>query len=231
MQKVALISGASRGIGLAVAQELLERGYRLSLGVRRPQLLECAFPDRQQVLLHHYGARDVDSPKAWVTATLAAFGRIDVVVNSAGICKHIGLEDGSEALLEETLDINVKAPYRLLQAAFPALKVSGEGRVINLSSLSGKRVRNLNVGYQMSKHAMVALNHGVRRAGWEYGIRATAVCPGYVNTEMATSITDMPPTEMTSAADLAILIANAIALPNTTSVAELLVNCAYENLM
>lgn len=231
MQKVALISGASRGIGLAVAQELLERGYRLSLGVRRPELLECAFPDREQILLQPYEARDVDSPKAWVAATLAAFGRIDVVVNSAGICKHIGLEDGTEALLEETLEINVKAPFRLLQAAFPALKASGEGRVINLSSLSGKRVRNLNVGYQMSKHAMVALNHGVRRAGWEFGIRATAVCPGYVNTELATSISDMPPAEMTSAADLAILIANAIALPNTASVAELLVNCAYENLM
>ena len=231
MEKVALISGASRGIGLAIAQELLARGYRLSLGVRNPSALESVFPDRSRVLLQAYEARDLHAPTAWVAATLAAFGRIDVVVNSAGICKHIGLEDGSDALLEETLDINVKAPYRLLQAAFPALKVSGQGRVINLSSLSGKRVRNLNIGYQMSKHAMVALNHGVRRAGWEYGIRATAVCPGYVNTDLATAITDMPPAEMTSAADLATLIANTIALPNTASVAELLVNCAYENLM
>ncbi|WP_050461139.1 SDR family NAD(P)-dependent oxidoreductase [Herbaspirillum autotrophicum] len=231
MEKVALISGASRGIGLAVAHELLARGYRLSLGVRNPALLAPVFPERARVLLLPYEARDLNSPKAWVAATLAAFGRIDVVVNSAGICKHVGLEEGTEELLEETLDINVKAPYRLLQAAFAALKVSGEGRVINLASLSGKRVRNLNIGYQMSKHAAVALNHGVRRAGWEHGIRATAICPGYVNTELATAITDMPPAEMTSAADLASLIATTIALPNTASVAELLVNCAYENLM
>jgi NAD(P)-dependent dehydrogenase (short-subunit alcohol dehydrogenase family) len=231
MEKVALISGASRGIGLAVAHELLARGYRLSLGVRNPAVLQTVFPDRTRVLLQRYEARDTGSPKAWVAATLANFGRIDVLVNSAGICKHVGLEEGSEELLEETLDINVKAPYRLLQAAFPALKVSGEGRVINLSSLSGKRVRNLNVGYQMSKHALIALNHGVRRAGWEFGIRATAVCPGYVNTELATAISDMPPAEMTSAEDLAALIAHTIALPNTASVAELLVNCAYENLM
>lgn len=231
MEKVALISGASRGIGRAIAEELLARGYRLSLGARRPQDLEAAFPDRSRVLLQAYEARDVASPKAWVEKTLAVFGRIDAVVNSAGICKQIGLEDGSEELLEETMDINVKAPYRLIQAAFPALKVSGEGRVINLSSLSGKRVRNLNVGYQMSKHAVIALNHGVRRAGWEFGIRATAVCPGYVSTDMAASLSSMPPEEMTSPQALATLVANTIALPNTASVAELLVNCAYENLM
>lgn len=231
MEKVALISGASRGIGRAIADELLARGYRLSLGVRRPLELEAAFPDRTRVLLHGYEARDMGSPKDWVAATLAAFGRIDVLVNSAGICKHIGLEDGDEALLEETMDVNVKAPYRLIQAAFAALKVSGQGRVINLSSLSGKRVRNLNVGYQMSKHAVIALNHGVRRAGWEFGIRATAVCPGYVSTDMAAAISSMAPEEMTSPEALATLVANTIELPNTASVAELLVNCAYENLM
>lgn len=230
-EKVALISGASRGIGLAIAQELLSRGYRLSLGLRQPEKSEGLPNDAERVLLHRYEARDLDSPKQWVAATLARFGRIDVLVNSAGICKQVGLENASDELLEETMDINVKAPFRLIQAAFAALKVSGQGRVINLSSLSGKRVLGLNLGYQMSKHAVIALNHGVRRAGWEFGIRSTAVCPGFVNTDMAAAISTTAADEMTQPADLARLIADTIALPNSATVAELLVNFQLEPLM
>ncbi len=230
-KKVALITGASRGIGLAVARELRSRGYALSLGVRHPEVLHTEFGNDDHVLLHTYEARDIVSPLTWTSATLARFGRIDIVVNSAGVCKNITFEDGDNDVLEETMDINVKAPFRLLQATLDALKVSGQGRVINLASLSGKRVRTLNVGYQMSKHAVIALNHGVRRAGWEFGIRATAVCPGYVSTDMAVGLTSMPAEEMTSPEDLAVLIANTIALPNTASIAELLVNCAYEHAM
>lgn len=231
MNKVALITGASRGIGLAVAHELYLRGYTLSLGVRDISQLAGVFGDSSRILLHPYEARDLDAPKQWVAATLEKFGHIDVVINSAGVCKMITLEDGDDDLLEETLDINVKAPYRLLRAAFSALKVSGQGRVINLSSMSGKRVRNLNVGYQMSKHAVIALTHAVRRAGWEYGIRATAICPSYVATDMVMSLTNTPASEMTSPKDLAVLIANTIELPNTASIAELLVNSAYENML
>lgn len=235
MSKVALVSGASRGIGRAVARELHARGYRLSLGLRNPRGFEGSlvkdFGGPADVLLHVYEARDTAAANAWVAATLARFGRIDVVVNSAGICKQIGLEDGSDELLEETLDINVKAPFRLLRAAFPALCASGQGRVVNLSSLSGKRVRNLNVGYQMSKHAVIALNHGVRRAGWEHGIRSTAVCPGYVDTDLAAAVSDLPGADMTQPDDLARMIVNTLEMPNTASVAELIVNCAYENLM
>jgi NAD(P)-dependent dehydrogenase (short-subunit alcohol dehydrogenase family) len=68
----------------------------------------------------------------------------------------------------------------------------------------------------------------VRRAGWDDGVRATAVCPGFVNTDMAAGIADIEPMAMTQPQDLALLVVNTIELPNTTSVAELLVNCQYE---
>jgi len=227
MEKVAMISGANRGIGFEVAKELDRRGYRLSLGIRDPSAAAAnpfgafAFP---------YEARNVQSGRRWVEATIARFGRLDVLVCSAGICKPITLEDGTDEMLEETLDINVKAPFRLIQAALPHLRKPGDARVVQIASLSGKRVKNLNAGYQMSKHAVIALNHAVRRAGWNDGIRATAICPGFVDTDMGAGIADLPPEAMTQPEDVARLIANTIEMPNTASVAEILVNCRHEDL-
>jgi NAD(P)-dependent dehydrogenase (short-subunit alcohol dehydrogenase family) len=226
MDKVAMISGGNRGIGLEIARELHRRGYRLSLGVRDP----ASFHPEFDAFVSRYEARDVDAGRRWVDATIARFGRLDVLVSNAGICRMITFENGTDALLDETFDINVKAPFRLVQAALPHLRRAGNARFVQLASLSGKRVKNLNVGYQMSKHAVIALNHAVRRAGWDDGVRATAICPGYVNTDMAAGIADLPPDAMTQPRDLALIVANTIELPNSASVAEVLVNCRHEDL-
>jgi NADP-dependent 3-hydroxy acid dehydrogenase YdfG len=225
-----MISGASRGIGLAIARELKQAGLALSLGIRTPGDFSDPLVDGD-VLVYPYDARDRNGAAPWVRATVARFGRIDVLVNNAGIARHVGLEDGSEDDLDAMFDVNVKAPFRVIRAALPHLKASGSGRVINVASLSGKRVMGLNAGYQMSKHAVVALTHAVRRVGWEHGIRATALCPGYVNTDLVAHVTDVPHEQMTDPADLAKLVATVVALPNTAAVAELLVNCRYEHML
>jgi NADP-dependent 3-hydroxy acid dehydrogenase YdfG len=226
-----MISGASRGIGRAIARELKQAGLALSLGIRRPGNFSDPLAADGDVLLHPYEAHDRTAAASWVDATVARFGRIDVLVNNAGISRLVSLEEGSEDDLDELLAVNVKAPFRVIRAALPHLKASGSGRVINVASLSGKRVMGLNVGYQMSKHAVVALTHAVRRIGWEHGIRATALCPGFVNTELVAHVTDVPHDQMTDPADLARLVATVIALPNTAAVAELLVNCRYEHML
>ncbi|WP_109477422.1 SDR family NAD(P)-dependent oxidoreductase [Paraburkholderia sp. C35] len=227
MNKVAMVSGANRGIGREIALELHRRGYRLSLGMRDPS----SFDNDLDALLCTYEARDEHAARHWVDATIGHFGRLDVLVSNAGICKMIGFEEGSADLLDETLDINVKAPFRLAQAALPHLRRAGNGRFVQLASLSGKRVKNLNVGYQMSKHAVIALTHAVRRAGWDDGVRATAVCPGFVNTDMAAAIADLPPDAMTQPGDIAAIVVNTLELPNTASMAELLINCRHEDML
>jgi NAD(P)-dependent dehydrogenase (short-subunit alcohol dehydrogenase family) len=226
-----MISGASRGIGLAIARELTQAGLALSLGVRRPGEFRDPLAGDGEVLVHPYDAHERDAATAWVDATIARFGRIDVLVNNAGISRFVGLEEGSEDDLDELLAVNVKAPFRVIRAALPHLKAAGSGRVINVASLSGKRVMGLNAGYQMSKHAVVALTHAVRRIGWEHGIRATALCPGFVNTDLVAHVTDVPHEQMTDPKDLARLVATVVALPNTAAVAELLVNCRYEHML
>jgi NAD(P)-dependent dehydrogenase (short-subunit alcohol dehydrogenase family) len=115
-RKVAMISGASRGIGQEIAKELERRGYALSLGMRNPEAGIGAL-DTRGAHCFSYEARDPDAARHWVNAIVEQFGRIDVLVCSAGICKEVSLEEGTEELLEETLDINLKAPFRLVQAA------------------------------------------------------------------------------------------------------------------
>ncbi|MFZ4531915.1 MAG: SDR family NAD(P)-dependent oxidoreductase [Alsobacter sp.] len=226
--RVALVSGANRGIGLAIAREVKAAGYALSLGVRNPQSVPADLlgPDTQ---VHAYDAASA-SEAAWVDAAVARFGRIDALVNNAGIAPFVGFEEGSDEDLDALLEVNVKAPFRLVRAALPHLKAAGAGRVVTVASLSGKRVLGLNAGYQMAKHAAVALSHATRRIGWEHGIRATALCPGYVDTDLTAGV-DFPREEMSRPEDLARLVITVLQLPNTASVAELLVNCRFEPML
>ena len=128
-------------------------------------------------------------------------------------------------------EINVKGARRMTRLALPHLRVAGTGRIINVASLSGKRVANDGAGYAMSKFAVMALGHATRLIGWDDGVRVTALCPGFVATDMTRKWTDFPREEMIDPADLAELAATALALPNNAAVAELLVSCSFERML
>lgn len=125
--------------------------------------------------------------------------------------------------------VNAKGPMRVIRAAWPHLVAAREGRVVNISSLSGKRVRNDNLGDAMSKFAVMALTQEVRRRGWEHGIRATAVCAGFVDTDMTSHVTKVPRESMSRPEDIAALIEAVLRLPNIAAVAQLPVNCRHED--
>lgn len=225
--RVAMVSGASRGIGRAIVERLITAGFQVSAGLRDPHRL----PNLPNLLAHPYEAEDAASAEAWVAATVARFGRLDALVNAAGINPMARIADADETALDRMWRVNVKGPMRLIRLAWPHLAASGEGRVVNIASLSGKRVRNENVGYAMSKFALVALTHAARREGWEHGIRASALCPGFVDTDMTSHVTKWPRERMTRPEDIAMLAETLIRLPNTASVAELLVNCQPEDML
>ena len=225
--RVVMVSGASRGIGRAVVERLLADGFRVSAGVRSSNL-----EPSDRLMVHRYDAESLESAEAWRDATLARFGSLHGLVNAAGVSlPGATLADSDEAALDAMWLINVKAPLRLIRLMLPALKQGGDGRVINVSSLSGKRVANANIGYAMSKFALTALTQAVRREAWADGVRATAVCPGFVATDMTLKATAVPREQMTKAADLAALIAIALLLPGTANVAELMVNCRLEHII
>lgn len=224
--RVIMVSGASRGIGRAVTENLLQAGFRVSGGMRNPGALE----DRENLMTEHYDAEDAASVQSWVAATIKRWGRIDGIVNAAGINPKVVINGDNEDDLDLMWRVNVKGPLRLVRAAFPYLAASGQGRVVNLGSLSGKRVAS-NVGYAMTKFAVVAMTHGVRREGRDAGIRATVVCPGYVATDMTLNDHEIGRHEMTQPGDLAELVRTVLCLPNNASVSELLVHCQYEPML
>ncbi len=194
--------------------------------MRHPILPDDANPAHTH--LFAYDATTACETK-WVAEATERFGRIDAVVASAGVMIPKSVIEANDDELEEMFAVNVKAPRRLVKAAFEELAASGRGRVIILASLSGKRVKSEKSGlYAITKFAAVALAHGIRQAGFDRGIRATAVCPGFVATDMARSITAREPTAMTDPDELADVIAILIGLSNTASVAEFSVNCQLE---
>lgn len=225
--RVVMISGATRGIGRAVMERLLAAGYTVCAGVRDPSRL----PAHERLGGHVFDAAAVGSAESWVAAAVARHGRIDAVVNAAGINTRGTLLDADETAFDATWAVNAKGPMRVIRAAWPHLVAAGEGRVVNISSLSGKRVRNDNLAYAMSKFAVMALTQEVRRVGWEHGIRATAVCPGFVDTDMTAHVTRVPRDSMSRPEDIAALIEAVLRLPNNATVAELLVNCRHEDML
>jgi NADP-dependent 3-hydroxy acid dehydrogenase YdfG len=224
--RIVMVSGASRGIGRAVVDRLLESGFRISAGLRDPDRLIQS----ERLMTHRYDAENAESPGAWVKATITRWGGVDAIVNAAGINPRVRVSDDGEDELDEMWRVNVKGPLRLARAALPHLAVCGHGRVINLGSLAGKRVGS-NVGYAMTKFAVVALTHGIRREGRAAGIRATVICPGYVATDMTLNDDEIPRHEMSQPGDIARLVETALMLPNNASVSELLVHCQFEPML
>ena len=233
-QRTVLISGASRGIGRSIAERLLLDGHRLSLGVRHPNDLlsssldAAACPD--QLMVHPYEATSAESAMDWVDAATAWAGGFDAVIHCAGVLRRTPLlfSDEQEKDVDALWAINVRGPWTLTRAAWPQLISSGQGRVQVLVSMSGKRVKGRMAGYPVSKFALYGLCQAMRNEGWDHGIRVTALCPSWVNTEMARSVSDVRPDAMTQPQDLALLSSTLLSLPNAAVPFEIGVNCNLE---
>ena len=240
MTRTVLISGASRGIGRAIAERLVAQGHRLSLGVRRPEdLLGTPLDPRQvgfdpsglpRIHLHTYEASDPAAAQAWVEAAVAHFGSFDTVVHSAAVFSRVPLlfDEAQQAEIDQLWQVNVMGPWWLTRAAWPQLAAHGQGRLVVLVSMSGKRSKGRLAGYTASKFALMGLCQTMRNEGWDQGIRVTAICPSWVNTDMAAAVQAMPAEAMTQPGDIAAITSQLLDLPNSCVPFELAVSCNLE---
>jgi NADP-dependent 3-hydroxy acid dehydrogenase YdfG len=231
--RVIMISGANRGIGLAIAQTLYEAGYNLSLGARDPASFTSITSgwSRDRLITARYDAEDKETHRQWVAATVERFGRVDGLVNNAGMALSVSVEDGMDEALDQMWAVNVKAPLSMTRLALPYLRACGAGRVINVASLAGKAVYGSGIGYSMTKFAAVALSHATRHAGFEDGVRCTALCPGYVATDMTANVESFPREKMIEPEDIAEVVRTLLALSSNASIAELTINSRDDVMM
>jgi NAD(P)-dependent dehydrogenase (short-subunit alcohol dehydrogenase family) len=228
--RVVAISGAGRGLGEAIARRLHAEGFALALGVRDPAR-KLALEGGAKVTWHRFDATDAGSAKVWIEESVAAHGRLDALVNNAGILRRFTLDDGAEEELDAMWAVNVKGPLRVIRAAMPHLLATGQGRLVNIASTDGKRIRDPSapLGYAMTKHALMALTHAARFAGHEKGLRATALCPGAIDTELIAGLAGATPAagrlKPETVAEIVCLL---LRLPNQANVAELVVNTRLE---
>ena len=234
MRKI-LISGASRGIGKAIALKLLKEGHSLSLGVReRKDLFNTRLDPRtnnsDSFLVHTYDATDQNSSKEWVDKTFEIFKSIDTIIHCAGIFKRTNLlfNDNEMKDIEDLWKVNVMGPWILTKYAWKYLSLSNSARIIVLVSMSGKRSKNGLASYSMSKFALMSLCQTMRDEGWNQGIRVTAICPGFVNTEMSKEVKNLPKQDMTQTNDIANICSNLLCLPNSSVPFEIALNCQLE---
>lgn len=226
-----MVSGASRGIGRAIAEKLLADGHRLSLGLRNPEAWDpLPSPAAHHLQIHPYNARDPSSAAHWLDSCRHRFGGVDGLIHCAGIFSRVGLlfDDGQEEEIDELWNVNVMGPWWLTRAAWPDLVRSGDARVITLVSMSGKRVKGHLAGYAVSKFALMALCQAMRNLGWAEGIRVTAICPSWVNTDMAAAVNAIPKEEMTQPEDLGEIVSLLLRLPPASVPFEIAVNCRLE---
>jgi len=182
--KRCVVTGASRGIGRAVAELLAAEGARLLLVGRDGDALAQAAPDGAHV---HAFAADVTAPDAGerIVATCAErLGGIDVLVNNAGTSSVTSLDELTEDDWELQWQLNVRGPERLMRAAAPRMAEHGGGRIVNVVSTSGKRPSLRNAAYSVTKAAQLSLSRAYADAWVRRGVIVNAVAPGLTASEL-----------------------------------------------
>jgi NAD(P)-dependent dehydrogenase (short-subunit alcohol dehydrogenase family) len=210
--RAALITGGSSGIGLAIARALGGEGYGITLSARRPEKLESAADElRAEGLTIEAVPANVaneDDIKRAVEAHEQRFGRLDVLVNNAGIGIGGAIAEAETKRLDLQLDVNLRAVYLLTRDCIPLLKAAGaehgKALIVNMASIAGKYGQGWLAAYSATKSGVVGLSQAAHRELAPDGIQVTALCPGFVATAMTDWIEDqVPKEEMIQPGDIA----------------------------
>jgi meso-butanediol dehydrogenase / (S,S)-butanediol dehydrogenase / diacetyl reductase len=186
-EKTALVTGAARGIGLATTKLFLEEGWQVAMIDRDVPALQEAAQGLTGALPFVCDVSQPEEVAAMVPAVLETFGRIDAVINNAGVADFGPIDETDFTRWRTVMETNLDGVFLVSQASIPALRDT-KGALVNIASISGLRASTLRVAYGTSKAAVIQLTKQQAAELGEYGIRANCVCPGPVRTKLAMAV-------------------------------------------
>jgi NAD(P)-dependent dehydrogenase (short-subunit alcohol dehydrogenase family) len=238
-QRAAIVTGASSGIGLAIARMLGEEGYGITLAARRPEKLAAAAQELREA---GYDVQDVAGPlseedavKAVVAAHEQRYGRLDVLVNNAGVGIGAAVADIETKRLDMQLDVNLRAPILFYRECARLLRAAGSEHrnalVVNTSSISGKRGQAWLSIYSATKAAVIGFTEAMNKELNADGIKSTALCPAFVDTAMTDFVKGhVQPSDMIRPEDISEAVRMLLKLSPACIVPEIIFQRAGEDL-
>jgi NAD(P)-dependent dehydrogenase (short-subunit alcohol dehydrogenase family) len=226
-ERVVIVTGASSGIGEAIAREFAGDGAMTVLAARRADKLTALAAE-----LREAGGTVLDCPTDVTSeadilhlfaTTMGKFGRVDVLVNNAGIADHTPTVDVTLAAWQRVIDTNLTSAFLCSREAMKIMKAQRRGRIINIGSVSAKVPRPDTIGYAATKYAMEGLTRSLALDGREFGIAASILHPGVTTSMLSGKTRDVPPTEIMPAVEVARIVVMMATLPDEMNLLEGLV--------
>jgi NAD(P)-dependent dehydrogenase (short-subunit alcohol dehydrogenase family) len=223
--KVALVTGANKGVGKGIARGLAHQGAGVVLAARGTAELQATADEIAAVgvpvLVVATDVTDESQVESLFVKTLERFGRLDILVNNAGAFDGGPIDELSTGAWDKVIAVNLRAPFLCTRAAFRIMKKQHGGRIINIGSISAQRVRPSNSAYNASKFGIVGLTHSTTLEGRAFGISCGALHPGNTRSELTvrpqTSVSEEPLMDIDDRVQLAVTMA---ALPPNVNLLE-----------
>jgi acetoacetyl-CoA reductase len=187
-KKIALVTGGTRGIGSAISRYLQEHGFHVIANYHSNDEAAIAFKAETGIDISKFDVANFADVQEKVTALIEVFGRVDVLVNNAGITKDGFLHKMSETDWDSVVNTNLKSAFNVTRAVLNSMRDNNFGRIVNISSINAQKGQIGQVNYCAAKAGLIGLTKALALEGARKNITANIICPGYIETDMTSAI-------------------------------------------
>ncbi len=188
MGRVALVTGGSRGIGAAISKALKVAGYSVAATYAGNDEKAAAFTDETGIKTYKWDVADYDACVEGIHKVEADLGSVEVLVNNAGITRDAPFHKMTPEQWKEVMDTNLSGVFNMTHPVWPGMRERKFGRVINISSINGQKGQFAQANYAAAKAGDIGFTKALAQEGARAGVTVNAICPGYINTEMMSTI-------------------------------------------